>query len=90
MSFKNLICCDCLISINQNLYSSSSDPYLEALPTQAKWKRTVLRRLWNWKRAPFGRCLKSIGSPFQVVGPTREKERICTVAERMNGTTKFV
>src|SRR6218665_1709672 len=33
-------------SINQNFYSTPShqDPYSEVLPTQAKWKRTVLRR----------------------------------------------
>jgi len=39
------------------------DPYSEALPTQAKWKKTVLRRWWNWEQAPFGRCLRSIGRP---------------------------
>ena len=40
------------------------DPYSEALPTQAKQKRTVLRRWWNWEQASFGRCLRSTGSPF--------------------------
>jgi len=53
------------------------DPYSEALLTQAKWKRTVLRKLCNWEQALFGRCLRSIWSPFQVVGPTTEKERVC-------------
>jgi len=33
------------------------DPYPEAQPTQAKWKRPVLRRWWNREQAPFGRCL---------------------------------
>ena len=51
------------------------DTYLETLPTQAKRKRTVLRRWWNWEQAPFGRCL----SPFQVFGPTTENERVCIV-----------
>ena len=42
------------------------DPYSEALTTQAKRKRAVLRRWWNWEQALFGRCLRSIGSPFHV------------------------
>jgi len=53
------------------------DPYSEALPTQAKRKWTVLRRWWNWEQALFGRCLRSIGSPFHVAGPTTEKEWVC-------------
>jgi len=32
------------------------DLYSEALLTHAKWKRTLLRRWWNWVQAPFGRC----------------------------------
>ena len=61
------------------------EPYSEELLTQAKRKRTVLRRWWNWEQVPFGRCLRSIGSPFQVVGQTTEIERVCIVAERANG-----
>jgi len=30
------------------------DPYSEVLPTQAKQKRIVFRRWWNWEQAPFG------------------------------------
>src|SRR6218665_3038347 len=52
------------------------DPYSEALQTQAKRKRTVLRRWWNREQIPFGRCLRSIGSPFHVVGPTTEKHQL--------------
>jgi len=65
--------------------------YSEVLPTQAKGKRkrTVFRRWWNWEQAPFGRYLRSIGRSFQVVGITKEKERVCIVAERANGTTKL-
>jgi len=33
--------------------------------------------------------LRSIGSWFHVVGPTTEKERVCIVWERANGTTKL-
>jgi len=83
------------ININQSvkfyiaLQAPLQDTYSEALPIQAKRKRTVLRRWWNWEQAPFGRCLRSTGSPFQVVGPTTEKERVCIVAERANGTTKL-
>src|SRR6218665_3345085 len=65
------------------------DPYSETLLTQAKRKRTVLRRWWNREQAPFGKCLRSTGSPFQVVGPTTENERVCIVAERANGITKL-
>src|SRR6218665_3334475 len=65
------------------------DPYSETLLTQAKRKRTVLRRWWNREQAPFGRCLRSTGSPFQVVGPTTENERVCIVTERASGTTKL-
>src|SRR6218665_2406650 len=65
------------------------DPYSEALLIQAKRKRTVLRRWWNREQAPFGRCLRSTGSPFQVVGPTTENERVCIVTEQANGTTKL-
>jgi len=50
------------------------DSYSEALLTQAKWKRTVLRRWWNWEQATFGRCLRSTGSPFQVFGPTNHRK----------------
>src|SRR6218665_1219808 len=65
------------------------DPYSETLLTQAKRKRTVLRRWWNREQAPFGRCLRSTGSPFPVFGPTTENERVCIVTERANGTTKL-
>jgi len=89
-------CFQLFISINQSVNQSIKiyiaalkDPYSEALPIQAKRNRTVLRRWWNWEQAPFGRCLRSIGSPFQVVGPTTEKERFCIVAERANGSTKL-
>jgi len=35
------------------------DPYSEALPTQAKRRRAVLKKmLWYWEQAPFGRCLR--------------------------------
>ena len=34
------------------------DPYLEALPTQAKRKRTVFSRWWNWEQPPFGSYLR--------------------------------
>jgi len=50
---------------------------------------SVLRRWWNWEQPPFGRRLRSIGSTFQVFGPTTEKERLCIVTERANGTTKL-
>jgi len=49
------------------------DPYSEALPIQAKRKRTVLRRWRNWYQAMLGRCLRSIGSSFQVVAATTKK-----------------
>jgi len=35
------------------------DQYSEALPKQAKRKRTVLRRWSYWEQVPFGRCLRS-------------------------------
>jgi len=39
----------------------------------------------------FGRYLRYIGSLFQVLGPTmHSKKRVCIVAERANGTTKFM
>jgi len=63
-------------SINQSIKNyivPLQDPYSEVLPIQAKQKRIVLRRLWNWEQAPFGRSLGSIGRPFQVVGPTHRK-----------------
>ena len=46
--------------------------YSEALPSRSE----QLRRWWKWEQAPFGRCLRSIGSPFQVVGPTTEKDQV--------------
>jgi len=48
-------------SVNQSVkiyIASIQDTYSEALPTQAKRKRTALRRWWNWEQAPFGRCLR--------------------------------
>ena len=48
------------ISINQSIkiyIAPLQDTNSEALPTQAKRKRTLLRRWWNWEQAPFGRCL---------------------------------
>jgi len=60
------------ISINQSIkiyLAPLQDPYLEALLSQTKQKRTVLRRWWNWEQAPFGRCFRSNGCPFQMVGP---------------------
>jgi len=65
------------------------DTYSEVLPTQAKRKRRVFRRWWNWEQAPFGRCLRSTGSSFQGFGPTTENERVCIVGERANRTTKL-
>ena len=83
-----------LVNIIQsiNMYITSlQDPYSEALPTQVTLKRTVLRRTWwwNWEHSPLARCLRSIGSPFHVVGPTTENERVCIVAERANGISKL-
>ena len=51
-------------SINQSIkiyLAPLQDTYSEALPTQAKRKRTVFRRWLNWEQAPFGRCLRSAG-----------------------------
>src|SRR6218665_3249188 len=79
-------------SINQSVkiyIVPLQDTYSEALPTKAKRKRTVFRRWWNWEQAPFGRCLRSTGTPFQVFGPTTENEQVRIVAERANGTTKL-
>ena len=73
-----------------NIYIAPlQDTYSEALPTQAKRKRTVFRRWWNWEQAPFGRCLGSTGSPFQVFGPTTENERVCITAERGMGLPNY-
>jgi len=78
-------------SINQPINQSTAslqDSYWEALPTQAKWKRTVLRRWRNWEQATFGRWLRSIGSPFQVDGPTTEKECVCIVPQCTTACTR--
>ena len=56
-------------SINQsikNYIEPLQDTYAEALPTQAKRKRTVFRRWWNCEHAPFGRCLRSAGGCFEA------------------------
>ena len=79
-----------VVSINQliQIYIALLQyPYLEVLLTQAKWKWKVFRSWWIWEQAPFGRCLRSEGSPLHVVGPTTEKKRLCIVAERVNWTT---
>jgi len=47
------------------------DPYSEALPTQAKRKRTVFRSWWNGEQTPFGRFFRSRESPFQGSGVQR-------------------
>ena len=73
-------------SINQNLYSAPLRFLLIGAHNPCQRKRTVLRRWWNWEQVPFGRCLRSIGRPFQVVLPTTEKEHVSIVAERANGT----
>ena len=87
---KQLRTFSCFINQSVKIYIAPiQDTYSEALPTQAKRKLTVWRRWWNWEQAPFGRCLRSTGSPFQVVEPTTENERVCIVAERANGTTKL-
>jgi len=56
-------------SINQSIkiyIAPIQDPYSEALPTQAKRKRTVLRRWWNWEKD--GLCLPCIHSHGSVKG----------------------
>ena len=80
------------ININQSIkiyIVPFQDQFSEVLSTQTKWKRTVLRKWWIWEQAPFGRCLSAIGTPFQVVESTTEKEHVCIIAERANGTTKL-
>ena len=50
LSVGNIVAAIFTYSINQsvqNVYSALQDIYSEALPTQAKRKRTVLRRWWN-------------------------------------------
>jgi len=82
---EGLLLTTSIFNVNQSIkiyIASLQDSYSEALPTQAKRKRTVFRRWWNWEQAPFGRWLRSIGSPFQVVGPTTEKEHAFIVAEQ--------
>ena len=64
------------------------DPYSEALLTQAKLKRKVLRRWWNCN-GTFGRCLRSVRSPFHIAGPTTDNEWVCVTAERANVITKL-
>ena len=82
--FHFVSCIECNCSIGQHeedawsiSYTNQSvkiyiaplqDTYSEALPIQDKRKRAVFRRWWNWEQAPFGRCLISTGSPFQVLG----------------------
>jgi len=73
-------------SINKNLYSTPSRSLLRGAPDSCQaGKRTILRRCWNWEQTPFGRCLRSIGRPFQVVGPTTEKERKNGCATKLSG-----
>jgi len=47
--------------------SPLQDPCSEALLTLAKWKTAL------------GRCRKTKGSQFHVVGPTTEEQRLCVV-----------
>jgi len=75
-------------SINENFLSTPSRSPFRRAPTKTKWKRTLFRIWWNWEQAPFGCCFTSKGKSFQVVGPTTEKERLCTATERANGITK--
>jgi len=63
------------------------DPYSLTLPTQAKRKRTVLRRRWNWEQAPFGRCLKSIGRTFPSCWTNHRRGTVCTVADLCGPST---
>jgi len=49
---------------------------------QAKWKRNNLQWLAKMRTSPCGKCLRSEGSPLQVVGPTTQKERICMQCRR--------
>jgi len=64
-----------LINQSMTMYIAPlQDRYSEALSTQAKRKRTVFKSWWNWEDAPFGRCIRSEGSLFQVAAPTTEKE----------------
>src|SRR6218665_3829274 len=46
------------------------DPYSEALPSQAK--TNSLERVEELRTGTVWRCLRPIGSAFQVVGPTTE------------------
>ena len=68
--------------MNNNVYNTPSRSLLRGCP-QSRPIGKVFRSWWNWKQAPFCRCLRSMGSLFQVVVPTTEKERLCIV-----GTTK--
>src|SRR6218665_607211 len=75
-------------SINKNLYSAPSRSLLRSAPEPGQAEKNSLQKLVYLALAPFGRCLGSEGSPFQVVGPTTEKELLRIVAKRTNETAK--
>src|SRR6218665_1667469 len=70
---------------------SDQEPINRGAPDPGQAEKNNLEKdlgeIENWHR--LGRCLRSIGRPFQVVGPTTEKERVCIVAERANGITSY-
>jgi len=78
------------VSINQNLYSAPLRSLLRGAPDPGQAEKKSLEKVVELRTGKFGSCLRSIVSPVQVVGPTTEKERVCIVADRSNGTTKLL
>src|SRR6218665_1244003 len=76
-------------SVNQNLYSAPSRYLLRGAPDSGQAEKNSLEKVLELRTGKFGRCLRSIGSPVQVAGPTTEKEQVCIVAYRANGITKL-
>src|SRR6218665_1391407 len=72
-------------AINKNLDSAPST-HRRSESTQAERQSSKADETENLE--PIERCLRPDGSPFQVVGPATEKERLCIVAEPANGTSK--
>src|SRR6218665_3594783 len=61
-------------SINQNLYSTHSRSILRGAPDSGRAEKNSLEKVVELRTGTVCEVLRSIGRPFQVVGPITEKE----------------
>ena len=76
-------------SINQSKFIPLQEPYSEALPTQAKRKRTVLRRWWKWEQAHLGGALDLLEVHSTLLDQPQKKNGSALQQSRQLGSQNY-